>query len=182
MGSYDTGECNITPRRSYRSYDPPSRPTPPPSEEDSTPIEDRIEEAMTNYTPTNSEYDPDLKTIVSLGGGLTPSRIVQPLPEEVKEGSIREVVKYLMSDEVAGQENQSIVDAVRSRMSQRNYRLVINSSLNLGNDKIITDYLQIKTQQGEEDEIKFNYADVAIVSHDEGGNKKPKAYTLEGKL
>ncbi len=171
MGSYDTGECTIMPRRSTsaRSYTPPSRPRA--SEPD---IEDRVGEAIENYQAPSSSYDPELKTIVALGGGLTPDRIVQPVPEEVRDGDLTDVVKYMMGPEVATRpEDRTIVEAVQERMEKPNYRVIINSTLNFSNDKMsrpLVQYLNQKNQEGEDGEIKFNFADIAIVSHEEGGN------------
>ncbi len=57
-------------------------------------------------------------------------------------------------------------------MGQSDYRVIVNETLNLSNsrmDDTITRYLGIKEQNAEDGPIKFNFADIAIVSHDEGG-------------
>jgi hypothetical protein len=110
---------------------------------------------------------------------LTPDRIVYVIPVDVVEpeegryGTIREIVKYLISPEIATRpEDQTIVDAVKGRMEAPDYRLIINSTLNVHNDRIddaINNYLYQKDQEGDEGNVKFNFADIAIVTHDEGG-------------
>jgi len=171
MGSYDTAEISIgnRSRSTYRSEDvEPENRVPLPSDDEET-------INTSNYnTPTNSNYDPNNKTIVALGGGLTPSRIVQPLPDEVRDGTIREVVKYLMSDDIAvNAVDKSIVDAINSRMTKANYRLIINETANKFNSEMdapMVKYLRQQEKQGAEGTIKYNFADIAIVSHEEGGS------------
>ncbi len=179
MGSYDTGECYITPRRSEPRDVAPRRvqpPVPTPEPEETTDYEDNIgdraRDAVQNYVPPTG-YDPNLKTIVALGGGLTPDRIVQPVPDDVRDGTLMDVVKYLMGDEVATRtEDRAVVEAVQARMAAPDYRVIVNNTLNLGNDKMtrpLIQYLQQKEQQGEDGALKYNFTDLAIVSQDEGG-------------
>jgi len=162
MGSYDSGE----------SYTPPA----PPRRRSESPAPSRGGDAIgaaARAPVPQAEYDPQLKTIVALGGGLTPDRIVQPVPEEIRDGTLRDVVKYLMGDSVATRsEDRAVVEAVQSRMAAANYRLIINSTLNVSNSRLddsLIKYLTVKTHQGEDGDLKFNFADIAIVSHDEGG-------------
>jgi hypothetical protein len=176
MGSYDTGEVSIAPRRARE-------PEPELTERVSTPaasapapaMDDRVTEAYRAGRRATSAYDPQLKTIVALGGGLTPDRIVQPLPDDVRDGNLMDVVKYLMGDQVATtSSDRAVAEAVQARMSRQDYRVIVNNTLNLGAAKMtkpLIEYLVQKTQQGEDGELKFNFADVAIVSHDEGGMK-----------
>ena len=181
MGSYDTGECHISPRRST-----PPRSAPAPASTPRVPepanMEERAAEAVESYVPS-AAYDPELKTIVALGGGLTPDRIVQPVPDEVRDGSLTDAVKYLMGEDVATRsEDRAVAEAVQARMSAADYRVIVNNTLNLGNDKMsrpLTSYLQQKAQQGEDGELKFNFADIAIVSHDEGGLRYQRQVPLE---
>lgn len=170
MGSYDTGECYI-PRRinsTPASSGPPRRRAEPPA-----PREREAEVSQpAQYSPSSS-YDPELKTIVALGGGLTPDRIVQPVPEEVRDGDLTGVVKYLTGEDVATRaEDRTIVEAVQERMREPDYRVIINDRLNYHNEKMstpLTTYLTQKTQAGEDGEFKYNFADIQIVTHEEGG-------------
>ncbi len=179
MGSYGTGELSAAPRR--RRSSPGSSGGGGRSSRNTTPPAP-TEEPEPTPTTVSANYDPDLKTVVALGGGLTPDRIVQPIPEEIRDQNLSHVVKYLMGDEVASRpEDRTIVDAVQERMEAPDYRIIVNDALNLGNERMQTplvQYLIQKTQQGEDGELKYNFADIAIVSHDEGG----KPYSLEEKL
>ncbi|MBW2993104.1 hypothetical protein KY317_00850 [Candidatus Woesearchaeota archaeon] len=161
MGSYDTGESFSRPRPAEREPREPRTRVPGRAEE----LPDVVDQ-QSNY---NSEY----KTIVALGGGLTPDRIVHPLPEDVIGGDLTSVVKYLTGDDIAERsEDRAIVEAIRNRMQSADYRVIINETLNFHNNRMttpLTKYLVEKTQEGEDGEIKYNFADLAIVSHDEGG-------------
>ena len=159
MGSYDTGETRFRPAPPRRERTTPA--TPPAN------VEDVVQPEAT------PDYDRSLKTIVALGGGLTPDRIVQPIPEEIRDGTLQGVVNYLMGAEVATRtEDIAIVEAVQARLAQNNYRVVVNQSLNLGTEALgreLGQYLNEKSQQGEDGEMKYNFADLSIVTHDEGG-------------
>ena len=171
MGSYDTGECNIMPGR-IGSYD--TAETNPRSSRLSSTVRRPVStQAPPDPRPYQETYDPSLKTVVSLGGGLTPDRIVQPVPEEVQGKSINEVVQYLMDPEIATRsEDVAIVEAIEDRMQKNDYRVIINDSHNFGNDRMadrLTPYLSIKEQQRDDGALMYNYCDIAIVSHEEGG-------------
>jgi hypothetical protein len=173
MGSYDTQEV------SSGGYE---RPTP--ARERRTAVPKPIEESASSENTrrrVNTEYDPALKTIVALGGGLTPDRIVYPLTEDVVKGNLSEVVKYLTESSVATRsEDRAIVEAIRNRMEKADYRVIINQTMNKHNEVMgrdtIMEYLGHKEQDAEDGKIKFNFADIAIVSHDEGG--RPLEYRL----
>ena len=164
MGSYDTGEV---------SYNRRSTPTRTRTSSDSG--GSGSARARPSATPRiTSDYDPDMKTIVALGGGLTPDRIVKPVPTElVRDGSLQQVIDYMMGDEVATTTNdRAIAEEVRSRMQRSDYRLIVNEVNNLAAGSIgdqVTGYTQQKTQNTEDGEVKFNYVNLAVVSHDEGG-------------
>ena len=195
MGSYDTGECSVTPepRRSSPRRSTPRREEPapnpvrrvPPPEEETTEyssVDEQAADAIEHYVPA-AGYDPTLKTIVALGGGLTPDRIVQPVPEDVRDGSLLDVVKYLMSDDIATRsEDRAIVEAVQERMTKDDYRVIINDSLNFHNrrmSKPLIQYLVPREQQGEDGPLKYNFADIAVVSHEEGGMPYQRQLPLE---
>ena len=76
MGSYDTGEVIETPRRSSnlsRETDNSGRP-------DNMSVPGAYE-TQASTTPSSS-YIEGAPLLISLGGGLTPSRIVKKIPEE----------------------------------------------------------------------------------------------------
>ena len=77
-------------------------------------------------------------------------------------------------------EEMTIADAVRQRMQASDYRGIINNRFNYRNDRLQTDllktYLIGDQRDTEGGPIKFNKADIAIVSHDEGGRKY---YTID---
>ncbi|MBT7902354.1 hypothetical protein HN587_00715 [Candidatus Woesearchaeota archaeon] len=171
MGSYDTSE-SYTPRRSFSggSGGESSRGSSRPS----VPLRTSAAPPTTSSEPALNQYDPDLPTIVALGGGLTPSRIVKKLPDEVKTGKLIDAVNYLIKDEVlATKEEIAVAEAVKERMQAPDYRAIINEFYNYHNERLQTDelstYLQEKDRQTEAGSTKINFCDIAIVSHDEGG-------------
>jgi len=161
MGSYDTGESMSLPSFTGGRARVPQRSTPDPN------LEENVNESQ------ESSYDSNLKTIVTLGGGLTPDRIAYVLPEEVREGTLQASIDYLMSPEVAVRsEDRSIAEAVEQRMGQNGWRVIINDSLNLGSEAMtqpLSQYLVKKESQTEDGQLEYNTSDLAIVSHDEGG-------------
>ncbi|MFH1400816.1 MAG: hypothetical protein ABIH41_04815 [Nanoarchaeota archaeon] len=166
MGSYDTHETT-----------PASRPLRRPIS--STPS--REEPAET--TPA-SRYQSGQPILMSVGGGLTPARIVAKLPEEYAERTVIEGVKYMLTPEnLRTTEDTSIAEAVRSRMEQPEYRAVINGTFNYHNERLRVDllkaYLNPTTRQTEGGEVKLNMCDIAIVSHDEGGTYRTIDSILE---
>lgn len=171
MGSYDTGESSSFPRS--------------PRNRIRRELGDVTEHRETPGPST--EYDATLKTIVAIGGGLTPDRIVQPIPNDIRDGSVQSVVEYLTKSDIATTSaDRAVVEAIQARMEKTDYRLIVNEALNLDNEKIampVVQYLRQRTQQGEDGELKFNFADIAIVSHDEGGVAYQKTQkTLERML
>ncbi len=163
MGSYDTGDYSPS------SYTPPRRETPRREEE----------------PPETSNYDASLPILIALGGGLTPRRIVKKLvpPEEYQGKHLIEIIKYIISPEVSATEDEiSIAEMVRVRMEKPDYRAIINDLYNVPNERLREDtmnqYLISKERETESGPIPFNYLDLAIVSHDEGGRRK----SLEEKL
>ena len=177
MGSYDSTESSIVPNT---SSPPPRQTTPRRRSAPASPSMPAPASPPAPATTPQSSYDPEYKTIIALGGGLSPNRIVAPIPDTVRDGDIGMVIKYMMSDDVVvttddriTAENRSIADAVQERMGKSDWRLVINEALNyLGSSKVrepIVNYLTVKTQQGEDGTMKFNYADLAVLSHEEGG-------------
>ncbi|MGV8087388.1 MAG: hypothetical protein ACP5N1_07185 [Candidatus Woesearchaeota archaeon] len=174
MGSYDTAE----------SYTPPSRNVTPSRDTDSS-ESSRSTNSTRDYSvsmpaPVSTSYD-GAPLLISLGGGLTPSRIVKKIPEEFSEKTLYDVVKYMLATEnLVSTEETTIADAVRQRMQASDYRGIINSRFNYHNDRLKTDllktYLIGDERNTEGGPIKFNKADIAIVSHDEGGRKY---YTID---
>lgn len=155
MSSYDTGETYTPPSRSIRQ----SRSSMP---EDTEPV-------------VNNDYEPGAPILISLGGGLTPSRIVKKLPEEYEEKTLLEVVKYVISaDNIQTNEETTIAEAIRDRMTMTDYRAIVNNRYNYHNDRlredILKNYLIGDERQTEGGAVKFNKTDIAIVSHDEGGH------------
>jgi len=166
MGSYDTGE----------SYTPPSRNVSSLRETETV----RSHETQPSTVPSSTYYE-GAPLLISLGGGLTPSRIVKKIPEEFGEKTLYDVVKYMLATEnLVSNEETTIADAVRQRMQASDYRGIINSRFNYHNDRLKTDllktYLIGDERNTEGGPIKFNKADIAIVSHDEGGRKH---YTID---
>lgn len=154
--SYDTGESYTPPRRSIGT-DPTTNYT------------------SNSETSVNNNYEPGAPLLISLGGGLTPSRIVKKIPEEFEEKTLMEVVKYMISPDILStNEETTIAEAVRQRMGATDYRAIINNLYNFHNERlktdILKDYLIGDTRSTEGGDIKFNKTDLAIVSHDEGGN------------
>lgn len=197
MGSYDTDEyrapsrsstsdsgssgSNYTPRRAT----PRSRPSESVERDLGTVISGITGERNSSETSSASSssptpdtspgYDTSVKTIVALGGGLTPDRIVHPIPSNLR--TINEVIGYLKSPEVAQtSDERAIVEAINSRMGRSDYMVILNQSMNYGNSRLndgIGSYLERKSHNLEDGTtMPFNYLDVAIVSHDEGGIKK----------
>jgi hypothetical protein len=174
MGSYDTDETYTPPSRGVRlsreiNSDDQSRNVPVPQKFES--------EAST----IQSTYNIGALLLVSLGGGLTPSRIVKKIPEEFAEKTISDVVEYMLSpSNLTSNEEIAIADAVSQRMRATDYRGIINNKFNYANNKLHEDilktYLVGDERTNEQGTIKFNKADLAIVSHDEGGRKY---YTID---
>ena len=190
MGSYDTGEVISRPSRSSdsstRSRTSRSRATPrdppeprgytPPMPNDSTEVE------------RDASIDYERATLVAVGGGLTPARIVKKVVSDYITKPLIEVVNYLISDEVATtKEEKNIVDAIQERMRQSDYRVIINDFYNFHNERLHTDtledYLVTKEREAEGGAYKYNFTDLAIVTHEEGGRKyRKKESELERKV
>ncbi len=176
MGSYDTGE-NYTPRNWNANTSRET--TTPQRSENVTPAPNYV--TNPSVTPSTS-YD-GAPLLISLGGGLTPSRIVKKIPEEFGEKTLYDVVKYMLATEnLVSNEETTIADAVRQRMQATDYRGIINNRFNYHNDRLKTDllktYLIGDERNTEGGTVKFNKADIAIVSHDEGGRKYRTLDTL----
>ncbi|MBT5021231.1 hypothetical protein HOK51_04310 [Candidatus Woesearchaeota archaeon] len=170
MGSYDSYESD-TPRPSFTSRVSDDSGS---SSGNSNPEITSVPQSDGGSSPVNPDYDGSLPTLVALGGGLTPSRIVKKIPDEIKEGKLIQVVKYLINEEVLSTEDDvTVAEAVKQRMDRADYRAIINAFHNYHNDKLRTDdlssYLQRKERQTEEGTTYINFCDIAIVSHDEGG-------------
>jgi len=166
MGSYDSGESVSRP--APRSDD--SAPSRSPSR--NSPI-------MPNDSADvrTEAVDYNRPTLIALGGGLTRARIVKKVDAEYITKPVIDVIKYLISDDVAAtKEEKNIADAVKERMSRSDYRAIINEFYNFHNERLHTDnldtYLLTKERQSEGGVSKYNYADIAIVSHEEGGLEK----------
>jgi hypothetical protein len=156
MGSYDTGE----------TYTPEPSPVRRMVTDDAPATRPRVRRTAV--------YEPGLPILISLGGGLTPARIVKKLPEEYATKPLSEVVSYVLGAEnITTPEEQSIAEAVRQRMGQRDYRVVINNSMNYHNERLgsdtLGDYLVKDQRETESGNLAFNKVDFAIVSQDEGG-------------
>jgi len=156
MSSYDTGESYMPPIRSIRR--------------DPTTDDNTVQET----SRVNDTYNVGAPLLISLGGGLTPSRIVKKLPEDYESKTLLEVVKYMISpDNLSTNEETSIAEAVKERMNASDYRGIVNNRFNYHNDRLRTEvlknYLIGEERETEGGPIKFNKADLAIVSHDEGG-------------
>ena len=85
MGSYDTGESYTPPTRS-RSYS--GDVTPERTRSNATGSND----TQPSTTPMSTFYE-SAPLLISLGGGLTPSRIVKKIPEEYVSKTLYDVVK-----------------------------------------------------------------------------------------
>jgi hypothetical protein len=171
MGSFDTSET--VSRDSYREP-PRSRRR----ETDETPSTPRVPRTSDDAAVTpEPDMDYDRPTLVSVGGGLTPARIVKKVDTSYLKKPTIEVINYLISDEVATtKEEKNIADAVRERMTKPDYRAIINDFYNFHNERLHSDhlkeYLTTKERQSEGGTLKYNFTDIAIVTHEEGGNKK----------
>jgi hypothetical protein len=175
MGSYDTSETYTPPSRSERISEESGG-----SAHTRSPSTSRSDATQQSTTPMNTYYE-GAPLLISLGGGLTPSRIVKKIPEEYESKTLYDVVKYMLATEnLVSNEEMTIADAVRQRMGATDYRGIINSKYNYHNDRLKTDilktYLIGDERSTEGGPIKFNKADIAIVSHDEGGRKY---YTID---
>lgn len=166
MGSYSTAEVSSAPRSIRQSY-APSAPAP----------------RLDTTAPTTSRQDVniELPTIMSLGGGLSTSRIVKKVPDEIKAGGIEDSVRYLLG-QASTQEELAVKEQVEQRMSRADYRLVINSQYNLNNSAATgptSTYFKPTTREVDGQRVQFNTVDLAVISHEEGGTvKKP----LEARL
>src|SRR3989338_6469818 len=85
MGSYSTAEVSSGPRSIRESYSG-SGGSPRPTQ--------RLETEAP--TVTRQDVNAALPTIMALGGGLSTSRIVKKVPDEVKVAGIGEAVRYLL--------------------------------------------------------------------------------------
>jgi len=177
MGSYDTGEVISRPSRPTReTSESPSRS----SERRSTP------EAAGYHAPApndsaaverDTSIDYERATLVAIGGGLTPARIVKKVDAGYIKRPLIDVVNYLITDEVATtKEEKNIVDAIKERIRRSDYRVIINDFYNFHNERLRIDtlenYLVTKEREAEGGTYKYNYTDMAIVTHEEGGLEK----------
>lgn len=131
--------------------------------------------------------NPELPTYVAVGGGLSNRRIVTKLPQDLQgetpaESILVKIVKYVISPEVATSDSdRTIVEDVRERIEMPDSRLLINNppglgqSYNLGREHLqdkLGLYLVAKAQRTGSGDVSVNFADIAIVTHDEGGHSK----------
>lgn len=168
MGSYDTGEVVSRPARSSSSG----------RDRDTTPPEtNRYAPPMPNDNTTverDDTIDYERAILVAVGGGLTPARIVKKVDSAYLSKPLIEVIEYLISDEVATtKEEKNIVDAIKERMNKADYRAIINDFYNFHNDRLhsdkLEDYIVTKEREAEGGSYKYNFTDMAIVTHEEGG-------------
>jgi hypothetical protein len=169
------GSDGVTPirRSSYRPIDTSESATPEP--------------AAPSPRPAAEEADPALPTYVAVGGGLSNRRIVTKLPtdfggESPYESTLQKVVKYVISPEVAtSPADAAVVDAVKERIELPDFRLLINNTPGLGEaynlagreafPQKLEEYLVKKSQRTASGTVDVNFCDIAVVTHDEGGNK-----------
>jgi hypothetical protein len=176
MGSYDTSEVvsrpsrESSPSRETTSQRSTSRSTSPPSEPNyAAPRPNDSAQAQ-----RDASVDYERATLIAVGGGLTPARIVKKIDNSYITKPMIETVNYLISDEVATtKEEKNIVDAIKERMRRQDYRVIINDFYTFHNERLNTDtleaYLVTKDREAEGGTYKYNYADLAIVTHEEGG-------------
>ncbi|MBN2051879.1 hypothetical protein JW756_00065 [Candidatus Woesearchaeota archaeon] len=181
MGSYDTGEVISRPSRSTRdTSESPSSRSSSDSRSRSTPASSGYHAPAPNDSARverDASVDYERATLVAVGGGLTPARIVKKIDRAYLQKPMIETVEYLISDEVATtKEEKNIVDAIKERMRRTDYRAIINDFYNFHNERLKTDtlenYLITKEREAEGGTYKYNYADIAIVTHEEGGLEK----------
>ncbi len=166
MGSYSTSEVSSAPRSIRQSY---ASNTPTPRLETEAP------------TRPNNEVNTALPTIMSLGGGLSTTRIVKKVPDEVKAGGIGEAVRYLLG-QASTPEEIAVKEQVEQRMGRADYRLVINSQYNLSNTAATgqaNTYFKPTHREVDGQRVQFNTLDLAVISHEEGGRAQR---TLETRL
>lgn len=177
------GSSGVTPVRSSSrpsvstgsGYMPPARAAEP---EEQAP-------AAAYQRPAAEAADPELPTYVGVGGGLSNRRIVTKLPQELNgqtpgENSLVQIIKYAISPEVATSDaDQTVVEDVRERIELPDCRLLINNpaglgqAYNLGKEHLqdrLAGYLVQKAQRTGTGEVKVNFCDIAVVTHDEGGH------------
>jgi len=171
MGSYSTAEVSSGPRSIRESYSGSGgspRPTP------------RLETEAP--TVTRQDVNAALPTIMALGGGLSTSRIVKKVPDEVKVAGIGEAVRYLLGAATSPEE-LAVKEQVEQRMGRADYRFVINSQYNLHNSGAtaspVRTYFKPSTREVDGQRVQLNMVDLAIISHEEGGRAEK---TLESRL
>ena len=130
------------------------------------------------------EADYSLPTYVSVGGGLSNTRIVTKMPAQLgdvdtPQATLERVIKYMISSDVAtSDQDRAVAEAIQERIAQPDCRVVINNYPGLGTpfnysrehlqDPMGT-YLVRKTQTTASGPKDVNFTDIAILTHDEGG-------------
>ena len=175
--SMGAGSSGVTPIR--RSSTPRRR--------NATTNENSPETVQENNSLEREQPDESLPTYVGVGGGLSNRRIVAKLPQEINgnmpyNANLITIVKYVTSPDVASSDvDKMVVDDISSRIKDPDCRLLINNPpglgtpYNLGREHLqdsLKEYLIPKEQRTGNGDVKINFCDIAIVTHDEGGMYK----------
>ncbi len=137
---------------------------------DVEPIETEVD-VLPEITP---EFDPELKTIVELGGGLSSSYITRTIPPDVMEDgnlSIAGIVDYMINETSIQGSEVTIKDNVVERLGQHNHMVMYNERQPTGGSTLTQTVSQSDRFYQEEiaGAAPFNYLKLAILTHEEGG-------------
>jgi hypothetical protein len=151
---------------------------------DPEPVRDnRSDELEYRLSPTPSgsaSFNPDLKTIVELGGGLGKTYITKVIPPEVLsngDGTLRGVLDYMVEQAPLEGHERGIKDMVGERLGMNDHRVIYNDRRTTERqtlEQTVKDsgVFYAKTISSETGPVTFNYLRMAIVTHDEGGREQ----------
>lgn len=109
----------------------------------------------------------------SVGGGLSPSRIVKKL--EKTDVLIRENLNYLVEyakNNTANAEERMILETINDRQSKSDYMVIVNQGEAAPNRYLQDSRIENMTVERNRGTVSFPYVDIAIVSAEEGGLEK----------
>jgi len=165
----------------YSSIQPVRRSSRPVLSTSSAPVEPIPAQDVAVVEPAQE----GLPTYISVGGGLSPSRIVRKLPDTLGsvplgQATLGDVISYVTGTDIATSEaDQLIAGNINDRLAERGSKFLINDrpelgrAFNLGIDQRTQplDRYLVKYERnlGDGNMIEVNFADLKVVTEAEGG-------------
>jgi len=137
----------------------------------------RVEATSTPTVPTIIlEPGTEQNLYFSVGGGLSPSRIVKKIEatEELLGRNLMHLVEYV-GEHQDSDEERMIAQTVQNRQTKTDYLVIVNGGIARPNSYLSSANIRDAAVQKTRGEVSFPYIDIAIVSAEEGGTKDGKS-------